>query len=112
MIERCLRSYMNSYHRALGCTPQEVIDGRILDPRQQKSYKKSYEQRNGINLGELGPQVGDKVLYHHPIGKESKLGADYDRSGIVIERSLGSATIQLQDGRVIRAALRNLKRLN
>ncbi|KAF9763128.1 hypothetical protein NGRA_1488 [Nosema granulosis] len=103
---------MNSYHRALGCTPQEVMDGKILDPGQQEAYKKSYEQRNEINLGELGPQVGDKVLYHYPIGKEIKLVADYDSSGVVVERSLGSATIQFQDGRVIRTALRNLKRLN
>ncbi|KAF9762052.1 Pol polyprotein [Nosema granulosis] len=112
MINKCLVSYMNSYHRALGCTPQEVIDGKTVDPRQQEAYKKSYEQRNGENIRELGPQVGDKVLYHHPIGKGNKLRADYDVSGVVIERSLGSATLRLGDGRVIRAALRNLKRLN
>lgn len=53
--------------------------------------------------------VGDKILYHHLIKRVNKLAADFNASGVIVERRFGSVIIRLTDGRT--SSLKNVRRL-
>ncbi|KAF9751295.1 putative uncharacterized transposon-derived protein F54H12.3 [Nosema granulosis] len=99
-IERALFGYLNAHHRALGCTPIEMYKKGLAKRYQEhrNRYQKSYTKEIGSSK-EKEIKVGDRVLYHHPIKKENKLSADYDTSGIVLERRFGSVVIELNNGK-------------
>lgn len=106
-IQETINSYMNSYHRAIGCTPLEAGSRQSRNDGHNTKYRDSYKRRpktaNRISIGE-------KVWYHHPNEKRSKLDADYNYIGIVEGLKYGSAMIKLTDGRMVRTALRNIKK--
>lgn len=83
-IPTSIKSYMNTYHRAPGCTPNEVRDQTEDLGRHKIKNKKSSVRLRKENKSET-IALGDRILYHHLNENRNKLEADYKYSGIVKE---------------------------
>nr|ABE26655.1 pol polyprotein [Nosema bombycis] len=108
----CMKAYRNSYHRALGCTPEEFLTRirRTGQRRKLLEHRSRYDKVRGKEPSGLRLVKGDRVWYQHPVEQGHKLAAAYRWRGEVVDSKFGSATVKLEDGRVIRAALRYIKR--
>jgi len=111
-VQDALIGYLESFHRGIGCAPIEMTEKKI-QPEQEsyiERYKNSYIKNcNQKKMEEIN--IGDKILYHHPVEKRNKLMADFNQSGIVQAKRFGSVDIKLVNGKIITTSLRNVKRL-
>ncbi|KAF9760552.1 Retrovirus-related Pol polyprotein from transposon, partial [Nosema granulosis] len=112
-IHQALEGYLNTRHRAIGCTPREMLRKDLPQEKQEyrDRYRESYK-KEVKNSPDNEINIGDRVLYHHPIKKENKLAPDYDTSGIVRGKSFGSVTLELNNGKIITSSLRNVKKFS
>ncbi|MGL5708218.1 MAG: reverse transcriptase domain-containing protein [Aeromonas sp.] len=129
-LEKSLNAYMISYHRAIGCSPYEMLFGEFITAfdkdngiqrcAKEKEYfiakAKVYSERykktfTGNNKKCLDYKIGDRVLYHDPTSRQHKLKPVWTHIGKILEVKFNSARIRLQDGRVVFANERRFKKI-
>ncbi|KAF9747737.1 hypothetical protein NGRA_3509 [Nosema granulosis] len=106
-----LQGYLNSFHRGIGCTPNECWNETKKNKVKAyvRKYRKPFSTKSKIIENRF--VVGDMVLCHDPLGRSNKLEADYNYSGVILHSSFGSAYVRLEDGRIIRSSFKNLKKI-
>ncbi|KAF9742034.1 hypothetical protein NGRA_3635, partial [Nosema granulosis] len=130
-VRKAVNAYKQSYHRAIGCAPIEIIEGMVLNymdrqenievkinkeeyieqaRRNLKKYRAEYDTQSvGQQAKKEGIKVGDKVWYKLISMQRGKLEPKWLDKGIVLENKFNSFRIQLEDGRIVIASRNHVK---
>lgn len=124
------RAYMHSFHRAIGCSSIELIQGTVLNTMDiqegvkldiskeefllrakdnLKNYRLEYSSRCDKYGKEKEIEVGDKVWYKLILQQGGKLDPKWQENGTVLEKKYNSYKIIMEEGRTVIASRDHLK---